>query len=210
MGVNNKFHPSQEKPLKIYSDDFDGNQTNDIVLAKMSKNRYVPVRGRECSSQQMPFVSEKFENYEGYATASLDEIYGEALDQALFHQVNEFRSGIYRNDNGKFTFEPLPNQVQIAPIMDFVVDDFSKDGSLDILSAGNHFDAEVETTRYDASNGCLLLNSPNGFIPNNVLYSGFYAPFNTKDLSVVTLAQGKCAILVASNNGRLTAFSFTP
>ncbi len=210
MGLNNKFHPSQEKPLKIYSDDFDGNQTNDIVLAKMSKNRYVPVRGRECSSQQMPFVSEKFENYEGYATASLDEIYGEALDQALFHQVNEFRSGIYRNDNGKFTFEPLPNQVQIAPIMDFVVDDFNKDGSLDILSAGNHFDAEVETTRYDASNGCLLLNSPNGFIPNNVLYSGFYAPFNTKDLSVVTLAQGKCAILVASNNGRLTAFSFTP
>jgi hypothetical protein len=159
----------------------------------------------------MPFVSEKFGDYEGYATASLDEIYGDALDKALFHQVNEFHSGVYTNDEGQFAFSPLPNEAQIAPIMGFVVADFDHNGSLDILAAGNHFDAEVETTRYDASNGCYLSSdSQGGFVPHNVLYSGFYAPFNVKNLGVVNLAQGKCAIFVATNNGRLTAFSFQP
>src|SRR5690606_33892715 len=50
LGLNNKFQPSKEKPLHVFCNDFDGNGTYDIVLSKESKGTYLPVRGRECSS----------------------------------------------------------------------------------------------------------------------------------------------------------------
>ena len=47
----------------------------------------------------------------------------------------------------------------------------------DILLAGNLFDAEVETTRHDASNGLLLKRKKDGgFEPLTILNTGFYAP----------------------------------
>ena len=154
----------------------------------------------------MPFVAEKFSDYEGFATASLDEIYGESLEGAYYREVNEFSSGILYNNGGQLEFQFLPNAVQIAPIMDCVVDDFNGDGIKDLLVAGNHFDAEVETTRHDAGNGCLLLGSNKGFVPQNVLYSGFYAPFNTKDLELIQVG-GMNYVFVATNNNRMTVFA---
>ena len=94
FGTNNKYHPSTEKPLKVYSSDFDGNSTNDIVLAKNYKGKYVPVRGRECSSEQMPFVAEKFSTFSEFANASIENILEEEIDKALELEVQEFRSGM--------------------------------------------------------------------------------------------------------------------
>ena len=60
LGLNSKYKASKEKPLKIFAEDFDQNGSLDIVLSKKYRDEYVPFRGKECSSQQMPFVSEKF------------------------------------------------------------------------------------------------------------------------------------------------------
>jgi hypothetical protein len=66
LGRNNKFKASKEHPFKIYANDFDNNGTNDIVLAKHYKVDYVPVRGRECTSQQMPFCRQILMDYRCY------------------------------------------------------------------------------------------------------------------------------------------------
>ena len=76
-------NPVKEKPFKIYATDFDDNGTNDIVLSKKYHENYVPVRGRECSSQQMPFIKDKFPTYSEFANASLSDIYGEKLKCVL-------------------------------------------------------------------------------------------------------------------------------
>src|SRR5690606_20309719 len=44
IGANNKYHPSQENPLHVYLEDFDENNSNDIVLAKHQKEAFYPVR----------------------------------------------------------------------------------------------------------------------------------------------------------------------
>ena len=54
---------SKKKPLKVYQSDFDANATNDIVLAKEYNGKTVPTRGRECSSEQMPFIAEDFPTF---------------------------------------------------------------------------------------------------------------------------------------------------
>ena len=74
LGKNNKFKASKESPFKVYANDFDNNGTNDIVLAKIYKENYVPLRGRECTSQQMPYIVEKFKDYNRVAASILLDI----------------------------------------------------------------------------------------------------------------------------------------
>ena len=209
VGANNKFHPTADKPLKIYASDFDNNSTNDVVLAKCGDDGYLPVRGRECSSEQMPFIAKKFENFEGYATASIDDIYGEGLDQALALEAKEFRSGVLENTPAGFVFHPFPTMAQISSTNASLIDDFNHDGILDVLIVGNHFDAEVETTRYDASNGLLLLgNGDLSYESQNALYSGFYAPGNAKEMVQIEMENGLKVIIVGNNDQQASVFAW--
>src|SRR5690606_13258638 len=85
LGDNNKFHPSTEKPLHIYGNYFDDNKSYDMILSKHYKGKLVPVRGKECSSEQTPFLNEKFETYKEFASSSLEQIYGEDKLQEAYH-----------------------------------------------------------------------------------------------------------------------------
>lgn len=209
VGLNNKFHPGDDQALKIYGHDFDNNGTNDVVLAKASKEKYVPVRGRECSSEQMPFIAKKFEDYHSFACASLEDIYGEGLEEATHYAANDFSSGVFLSTGSGFEYMQLPNLAQVSSIQKVLSDDFNRDGNTDLLIVGNMFDAEVETTRYDASNGLLLLGDGSGkFEAQNALYSGFYAPMNAKDAATITSSDGHKMVIVANNNQRPSVFKY--
>jgi hypothetical protein len=164
-GANNKFHPSQEKPLHIYADYLDSNTTFDVVLSKVSKTgALLPVRGKECSSQQVPVLNEKVKSFKEFASLTLPDIYGEqALNNATHETVHNFNSFILKfNKNNQFEIEQLPVQAQFSPTLSAVTFDFNNDGYLDIFGVGNVYEAEVETIRYDASKGFVLLGNKNG------------------------------------------------
>lgn len=201
IGENNKFHPNESHPLQIYGNDFDKNSTNDIVLTKTTDSYgEVPVRGRECSSQQMPFIKSKFKDFEGYAKANVLDIYGEkGLKEAINLEATEFSSGILKKKDGKFVFTPFPNQAQISAIRDMEFHDVNHDGLLDIIAIGNLFDAEVETTRHDASIGLVMTQQKDGqFKVENVRDSGFYTPGNARKLAKVNL--GTDNYIIVTNN----------
>jgi hypothetical protein len=213
LGLNTKFSASPEKPFNVFSDDFDGNGTNDIVLSKEYKGQLVPSRGRQCSSEQMPFIREKFPTFNDFAHAGLKDILGaERLANALHLQVNTYASTVLMNQGGRFESRPLPNLAQIAPINRILIDDVNDDGIPDLIIAGNMHEAEVETPRYDAGNGLVLLGKGNGeFRPLAVHQSGFFAPGNVKDLAILrNTAGGERLILIANNNAPVQAFSFRP
>lgn len=204
LGLNNKFHPSKEKPLDIYMNDFDGSGTNDIVLAKMSNNECVPVRGRECSSDQMPYLKDKFPTFSQFANADLNTIYGEEkLRSAVHLQATEMSSMILINEGGKFKFEPLPKMAQLSPIMGSIIADVNGDGHLDILAVGNMFGAEVETTRYDASIGSVLLGDGQlNFRSIQVTESGFFTPYDARNIRTIRSTNGNRWV-VGNNMGPL-------
>jgi len=210
IGTNTKFYASQKKPFNIFADDFDKNGTCDVVLSKEYKGKLVPARGRQCSSEQMPFIKQKFPTFNAFANASLEDIYGEkGLEEALHLQATEFHSLVLINDgNGKFSHKYLPNSAQIAPINSIIIDDLDEDGNMDLIIAGNNYDTEVETPRYDAGNGLIMKGLGDGtFEPLSVAKSGFFAPGNVKNIQLLKAADGNSKlILIANNNAPLEIF----
>ena len=207
LGKNNKFKASKKHPFKVYANDFDNNGTNDVVLAKFYKDDYVPLRGRECTSQQMPYVADKFEDYHSFASSKLIDILPEKkIDDAVVYEIESFESIILINENGELVKKVLPNEVQISPIKSSLVMDINKDGFQDIILAGNHYGVEVETTRYDAGYGAVLLGSKNNdfkFSPPR--QSGFYVPYDSRDLQLINQSD-RSIIIVTNNDTKPTLF----
>ena len=210
LGWNSKFKADAEHPLHVYWADMDGNGRSDIVLAKEKEGKQLPVRGRECSSQQCPVIMERFPTYEAFAKADLSAIYTpERLEKALHLTATHMRSAVFLNDgSGGFTTLDLPVQAQLAPIQGIVPMDVNADGRLDLIVAGNHWGAEVETVRYDAGTGLVLLGDGKGsFAPTTIARSGFFAWGNVKDLALVRTGPDRVpTVMVANNNDRPQAF----
>lgn len=206
LGLNSKFKANKKKQFHIYADDFDKNGTYDIVLSSNYKGKLVPSRGRECSSQQMPFIEDKFTDFKSFANASLDDIYGDELDNALHYEAKILSSIFLKNNgNGSFEIVQLPWQTQISPTTDFEFVDLDGDKKEEIIAVGNLYNVEVETQRYDASRGAILKFENNAFRGLNNYDTGFYTSGDARDILVIDADQKKL-LLVANNNGPLDIF----
>ncbi len=206
VGANNKYKPSQESPLHLYYNDFDGNGTGDIVLSKKDQQSLFPVRGRECSSQQMPFIKDKFPDYASFAIAPLDKIYDpEKLADAIHLKAHEFKSVLLLNrGRGQFDLQYLPTMAQLSPLMGLEIEDLDADGQLDILGAGNFYVTETETIRYDAGSGVLLSDDgQDHFTSLPATQSGVHLPTDVRHTAKIQLADGSWGVLVASNQATL-------
>ena len=166
------------------------------------------MRGRECSSQQIPAIKTKFKDYHSYATASLQDIYStEHLKKSTHYQVKSFANTYVENlGNGQFRLKPLDYFAQLAPINTMVVDDVNQDGYSDVIYAGNLYGSEVETPRGDASYGGLLLNNSKAkadFNSQMPYESGLMIKGEVKSAKKMRLANGETGILFAKNNDYL-------
>ena len=201
LGTNYKYQASNDKPFQIYLNDFDQNAKYDIVLSYRSDGMEYPVRGRQCSSEQMPAIKKKFKNYNSFASASLQEIYTDKmLEESLRYKITSFESIYLENDNGVLKAKPLPFQAQFSNINSFVVDDFDSDGNLDVVLGGNLFNAEVETPRNDASYGLWLKGDGNGnFDPQLPRNSGLVMVGDVRNIQKLKVGT-ETHLLVAKNN----------
>lgn len=207
LGRNTKYKASADKPLYVYANDFDQNGTNDVVLAGYSGDKIVPVRGRECSSEQMPFIADQFPTYEGFATADIEGILPEKeLKEAVKYEVRSFASILLRNDGSSFNIIELPDLAQVAPLRDFVVKDVNGDGHLDALGTGNMYGTEVETSRYDAGIGVTLIgDGKGGFTTLPARQSGWFTPFDARSLATIKTPNGEI-MAVGNNRGQIQFF----
>lgn len=210
LGLNYKYKASLESPFEVYYDDFDDNGSYDIVLSYYEHGEKVPLRGRSCSSQQVPQLADKYPTFEAFGDAGLEEIYGEGLSKAVSYQAFTFASAYLENKgDGTFEVRPLPNEAQVSSINNIIIQDFDKDGHLDLLTSGNLYPAEIETPRNDAFMGLYLRGDSQGnFEPVTLEKSGFFAPHDAKDMAMIRLGNAQTpTVLVANNNFWMQAFT---
>ncbi len=207
LGLNYKFHASPEKPFQVYSNDFDFNGVEDVVLAKEYGGKEVPVRGKTCMTQQMPHLAQKIPTYNDFASRDLAGIVGKRIESALHYQATEFRSGVFLNQGQDgFEFSPFGIPVQQSPINSIIYDDFDRDGAKDLILAGNNYQSEVETTRADAGIGSFLKGDGKGnFQRISYRETGFFADQDVRNMLAVSTANSKL-LFVVNNNSKHNIF----
>ncbi len=205
LGVNHKFHASVDKPFHVYCGDYDNNGSFDVVLAKEYNDKLVPIRGRECSSQQMPFIKEETKNYEEFASLDIKGLLGARLDKWLHMEANLFESIALINRGGSFDIVALPREAQLSPMNGVALYDVDGDERLDIIYGGNMYQTEAETSRADASFGGVILNATRDKVAFEFLSlqeSGIYWPYDVKDVIAVNKDENT-SVLATVNNGPL-------
>ena len=205
VGKNFKQKASKEHPLRLYSNDFDGNGTLDCVLAKDYNDKIVPARGKECSTEQMPFISDKFKTYNAFASASLVDILGkDKIDGGVQLKAVDFNSYILWNEGSSFKFEKLHPLAQASPVNDIEILDINKDNKKDIIIVGNDYNTEYETPRLDAGTGLVLVNQDNKYVPLSISKSGLYNPEDAK--KIVKISRQKDDLFIIGNNNSKPGF----
>jgi len=211
LGLNYKYSGSIKEPFHVYADDFDENGSMDIVLGYFNGGKAYPVRGLQCSSEQIPSIKDKFETYDSFGEATLDKVYGaDKLKKALHYEAKLFASSYIENKGGgKFELKPLPNMAQISSVNSILLYDFDGDGNKDILLAGNMHESEVETPRNDAGIGLWMKGDGLGnFIPVPTLKSGFYAPNVVNDMKLLE-KENELLILLGNNDAKMQSFALS-
>lgn len=205
LGTNYKYQASANESFNIYANDFDENGSKDLVLGYYNDGVEYPVRGRQCSSQQIPAIQLKFKDYSSFANATIEDVYGhENLSASLHYKVTSFASIYLENlGNGEYTKKVLPFSAQISPINDILIEDFNADGNLDLLVGGDLYAAEVETPRSDAGIGLIMLGDGQGeFQPLSYSSSGINMGYDVKALGMIKNG-GRSVIVTANNQGPL-------
>ncbi|KAB1158699.1 VCBS repeat-containing protein [Tenacibaculum aiptasiae] len=201
-GLNYKYKATEKETFDIYVNDFDKNNENDIVLSYYNEGKQYPVRGKQCSSQQIPSLKSKFKNYNEFSTATLVDVYGSKnLENSLHYQVSSFASIYLENKEGKLIVHELPIEAQFSSINQIIVNDFNDDGNLDAVVAGNLYNSEVETPRNDGSYGVFLEGNGKGkFKSISTINSGLFTEGDVKDLVPITVGNQKYIISVKNND----------
>ncbi len=207
LGENYKYKASNEEPFEVYANDFDINGSLDIVLGYHEEGKVYPLRGRQCSSDQMPFIKKKFSTYNEFGSADLAKVYGsENLDASLHYQANTFAT-VYIENLGDFEFKvkKLPSLAQFSSVNSIIIDDFNEDGNLDAVLAGNLYGSEVETPRNDASYGITLFGNGDGSFKVLFPYeSGLFVKGDVKQLQKLDhTAMGDKYLIFAKNDAHI-------
>ncbi len=204
-GTNSKFKASEAYPMKLYFNDFDDNGQTETVTAMEKNGKYYPLENLDGLASQMVYLKKKYTTYKSFAGATVEEIFGDdALKSSTVLEVNTLKSGYLRNDNGQFIFVPFKNELQVSPIMTFLIEDFNEDGTPEALMAGNYFGVKPYHGRMDSFPGALLSNEGNIVLGNQLGLD--FTKKSIRHLKTIIL-NNKKYLLAVFNNDRAQVYS---
>jgi len=199
-GLNNRLSSDYDS-FEMHVNDFDGNGQIEQISCYTESSWTFPWVMRDDLVKQLPGLKKRLLKYHEFAAADLSTMFDQGvLKNSLVYKVNEFRSGIFRNDNGIFTFVPLPEQAQWTDQKASLIADLNGDGKKDIVLGGNQMKARPEMGIDAGSYGMVFINQGNlhfNYLQNSK--SGICESGEIRDIRSLKLGQEQC-ILISKNN----------
>jgi hypothetical protein len=210
VGLNTQYHADPVHPALLFSGDFKGDGSSQLIEGYYEGDKLYPWRTRKDLGTSIPSILKKYPRNDYYARATLGEILGEdKLASAQRFAATELRSGVFLSQpDGTYRFEPLPRLAQISPIEGVVAGDFDGDGHADIYAVQNSYAPIPSVGRFDGGLSLLLHGDGHGhFTPVTTVASNLVVPGDAKALAVFDLdSDGWPDFLVSRNNSSTLAF----
>jgi hypothetical protein len=207
VGLNTRYRADPEHPALLFSGDFAGRGSSELVEAYYEDGRLYPRRSRSDLGAAIPSVLKRYRWNNDYARATLPEILGdEKLAAATRLAAAELRSGVFLSQpDGRYRFEPLPRIAQISPANGLVAGDFSGDGHADIYVVQNSYAPAPAIGRFDGGLSQLLRGDGHGhFVAVAPGESGLVVPGDAKALAILDLGGSGWPGFLVSRNGEAT------
>jgi hypothetical protein len=211
MGLNSKLHASPERPVRLYTGDFDENDSTDEVLTYFIGENEYPFNTRDEMTKQMPSLKKKYLSYRKFAATTFHEMFSDdVLANKEQHVVNTFETCVIENlGNLKFKMRKLPAAAQFSSVNAILAEDVNGDKSVDLLLAGNYYPINIQMGRNDASYGLLLLgNGKGGFSAMPAVQSGFKVQGEVRKLLKLNVG-GEIRFAAIRNNDSIQCFTTT-
>lgn len=208
LGLNSKYQASEEIPLRMYVEDFDGNGILEQIVTYIdSDGRERLFATRDELVEQLPYIGERFSTYREFAAADLTEVIDRnIMNRALTYEVTELRSVMFLNNASGFEKTPLPQAVQFYPVQSTYITEFNGNGRMDLVTAGNFFNANIQRGRYDAGYGSLLLNEGEGKLSEySNSHMNWYLEGEIRQLEGIRIGNSE-VLITAENNGAVRFF----
>jgi hypothetical protein len=207
VGLNTPYRADPEHPALLFSGDFAGRGSNELVEAYYEDGRLYPRRSRSDLGAAIPSVLKRYRWNNDYARATLPEILGdEKLTAATRLAATELRSGVFLSQpDGRYRFEPLPRIAQVSPANGLVAGDFCGDGHADIYVVQNSYAPAPAIGRFDGGLSQLLRGDGHGhFVAVPPSESGLVVPGDAKALAVLDLSGSGWPGFLVSRSGEAT------
>lgn len=200
-GLNSKLKASRDKPITLYTNDFDKNGSIEPIVTYYHQDTETPFASKDELVKQMPFLNKEFLLYESFANASIEDLFGkDRLDEAGNKQVYELASCYFVNDgNGQFTKKEFPSLAQSSSIYDIGLEDVTGNGRKELIILGNNYEISTQLGRLDAFHGLILQEGQDGNF-EYVKQSGFNVSGAARTMKKITMGTDSIFIIGRNND----------
>jgi len=206
-GLNSRYQLEEERPLKLFYDDFDGDRTTEVVPAHYTSDRggYVPYGTLYSYFEALPSFRRQVSSHADFATATVPELTGRSSDALTAKQITTLQHTLFLQTDQGFEARPLPAMSQYAPAFTAGVADYDNDGNEDLFLSQNLYAVPKLTPRQDAGRGLWLRGDGNGrFTPVEGSTSGVKVYGDQRGAALGDFNQDGRVDLAVAQNGAAT------
>ncbi len=208
LGENSYLTTPRFLPIKLWMNDFDGNDAVEKVLSRTVDGHDMPIVMKKDIVDGMPFLKKDILKHKDYSTKTMEDLFTKAkLEKSKTLEANYFKSVIAYNDGkGNFTIQEMLLDAQLSCINATLICDVNHDNKPDIIMGGNNFNCPPQYGRLDASRGEILINKGNKqfeFVQNP--RSGINISGQIKDIKPLSI-KGNNYVLIGVNNEKPRLF----
>ena len=202
IGENFYLQPDDKRPVKLWINDYDQNNSVEKVMTYTVDGKDVPVFLKRDMEDQLPSIKKANLKNDAYARKPIQELFPEHLLSASVVKKFNYSSSCIaiNNGNGNFTVQKLPVMSQLSCINVIHCMDVNGDGRVDLVTGGNQFGFLPQFERLDASIGDVLLNTGNGnFAWQEASRTGLALRGEQRDIAAIQTKSDNCLLFLQNN-----------